>query len=122
MSNTTPKEDNAIFCDLSVFTNEQREQHTQLAQELFGAAIELRESDEGYAVRLPDATGIIPKIADFINDDRRCCAFIHFGMEIEPFGRGIWLTLKGGADVKAAIKEDIISNVPDNIITAAGLR
>lgn len=121
MSNTT-QEENAIFCDLSVFTDEQREQHTQLAQELFGAATELREADDGYAVRLPDDTGIIPKIADFINDDRRCCAFIYFGMEVEPFGKGIWLTLKGGADVKAAIREDIISLVPDSITKAAGLR
>jgi hypothetical protein len=121
MSNTTPQEENAIFCDLSVFTDEQREQHTRLAQELFGAVTELREADEGYALRLPDDTGIISKIAAFINDDRHCCAFIHFGMEVEPFGKGIWLTLKGGADVKAAIKEEMISLIPDNVTTAAGL-
>lgn len=122
MNNTKPQTELVIFCDLSVFTDEERTRHMQVSQELFAAITEIQESDAGYALRLPDEAGMILKIADFINDDRRCCAFIHFGMEVEPNSNAIWLTLKGGADVKAAIRGDIGNLIPEQIATKAGLR
>jgi hypothetical protein len=121
MTHAKPQEENVIFCDLSVFTDAQREQHMTLANELFTAVTDIQESDEGYALRMPDDAGIILKMAEFINDDRRCCAFIHFGMDIKAYGKGIWLTLKGGADVKAAIRAELLSLIPDEIASKAGL-
>ena len=109
------QENSLIYCDLSVFTDEEREHHMQVVQDLFSKVSEMRESEDGYALRLPDEEGIIMKMADFINDDRKCCAFINFGMEIEAQGKGVWLTLKGNAEVKTAIQGEILGMIPDTI-------
>ena len=116
MSDLQQQQDKSlIFCDLSVFTDTEREHHMQVAQELFAKTIELRESEDAYALRLPDEDGIILKMAEFIQDDRKCCAFINFGIDIEPQGKGIWLLLKGGAEVKEAIKSDVLEFLPDSL-------
>jgi len=109
-------QDNLIVCDLSVFTDEKRDSHMKQAYGLFSKVTELRESDKGYALRLPDEENVILTMAQFINDDRRCCQFINFGIEVESFNKGIWLTLKGDTDeAKAAIHGELIGLVPDNI-------
>ena len=117
MSDIQKQEENSlIFCDLSVFTDEERDRHMQLAQELLSKVSELRESDDGYFLRLPGEEGIILKMADFINDDRKCCQFIHFGIDIEAHGKGFWLILKGDtADAKSAIKGELLEFIPDSL-------
>ena len=116
MSNGQQQEESLIFCDMSVFTDEERDRHMSLAGEIFSKVSEVRESEDGYALRLPDEDGIILKLADFINDDRNCCTFIHFGIDIEAYGKGICLLLKGDtADAKSAIKGELLGLVPDEI-------
>jgi hypothetical protein len=89
---------------------------------LFATVTEVQVADDGYALCLPDNMDSILKAAEFINDDRRCCAFIHFGIEVVPYGKGIWLTLKGDEEVQAAIKAEMISLIPDAVAAQAGLR
>lgn len=112
-----PENDNQIICDLSVLAYEEREQHMQLTQEIFAKVSEVQETDIGYALRLPDEDGIILKLAAFINDDRRCCQFIHFDLTVKSYSKGIWLTLKGDSDeAKAAIQGELIDLIPDGVI------
>lgn len=118
MAEIQKQEESLIFCDMSVFTDKDRQRHMSVAGEIFSKVSELKETNEGYALRLPDEEGIILKMADFINDDRKCCAFIHFGIDIEAHNKGIWLTLKGNtADAKEAIKGELLGFLPDTIQT-----
>lgn len=115
MSDVEKSAEIVIACDLSVFTDAERENHMRDAHNLFAEVTEIYERPDGYALRLPDSEGMLGRIAAFINDDRRCCPFIHFGMEVEPQSKAIWLTLKGNAEVKAAIHEELVSLTPDDI-------
>ncbi|MEL6406541.1 MAG: hypothetical protein AAFR81_19385 [Chloroflexota bacterium] len=111
-----PKNGNQIICDLSIFTDEDREQHMQLGQEIFAKVCEVQETDSGYALRLPDEDGIILKLAAFINNDRRCCQFIHFDLTVKSYSKGIWLTMKGDSDeAKATIQGELMGLVSDSV-------
>ena len=83
MSNPKPQQEVTLVCDLSALSNEQREHHNAVAQELFSAISGVRELADGYALQFPDEPQMILKIADFISDERLCCSFIAFGIEIE---------------------------------------
>ena len=82
----------------------------------------MRELPDGYALRLPDEDRMLFKIADFIHDDRLCCPFFHFGLEVEPFGQGIWLTLRGGENIKPFILAELGHFLNDPVAAAVGLR
>jgi hypothetical protein len=104
---TLPEQTEVIACDLSAFTDAQREHHLALAQKLLEAVFEIHKLPDGYALRLPDEPGILFEIADFINDDRLCCAFIRFGLEVEPGLGAIWLKLRSAAAAEAFISDEI---------------
>ena len=116
MTDNTQQDTIEIACDLTVFTDEERERHMQVVHDLFAKVMAAYEADDGYKLRLPDEVGIVMMMADFINDERRCCPFIHFGIEVEAGSKAIWLLLKGGADVKAAIKGEVLEMLPDNVM------
>jgi hypothetical protein len=110
-----------LFCDLSALTPEIREKHIADSRVLFGAALEVRDLRDGYAVRLPTEAATLMQMAAFIQYDRLCCPFITFGIEVEANQGGMWLRLTGGADVKAAIAGDFAGLLNEAVAAAAGL-
>lgn len=122
MSNPKAQEEVIIACDLSAFTDTQRDQHMADSQKLFSKVYEVQELSDGYALRLPDEEGILSLIADFINDDSLCCPFFRFTMEVEPYRRGIWLKLGGSEEVKQFVAAEMSGLLNESIATAAGLR
>lgn len=122
MSNPKVQEEAVIACDLSVFTDAQRNQHMADSQKLFSKVYEVQELSDGYALRLPDEKGMLSLIADFINDDSLCCPFFHFTMEVEPYRRGIWLKLGGSAEIKQLVAAEMSGLLNSEVATAAGLR
>lgn len=105
-----------LVCNLSVFTHTKRQQHMIHAHNLFAQVEAIHETNTGYSLKLPDTETIIIEIATFINDDRRCCPFIHFGMEIKPNSKGIYLLLSGNDTVKTAIKAELFDLLPPHLI------
>lgn len=105
-----------LFCDLTIFTDEERQQHLNDAEQLLAQVIAVESSAMGYALRFSDTPQIIQQIAQFISEDRKCCPFIHFSMDVEANGAGIWLHLKGDTAVKQAIKSEFFSSLPDHLV------
>ena len=120
MNTPKPQEGIAIACDLSALTDTQREQHLIGAVKLFAHVCEVRDLADGYTLRLPDEPGILSLIADFINHERLCCAFLRFVMEVER--DTIWMKLSGGDGVKQFIAGAIGGLLNDSVASAAGLR
>jgi len=110
-----------FYCDLTVFTAEEREKHLADSRVLFGAALEVRDLPDGYAVRLPTESATLTQMAEFIQYDRLCCPFITFGIEVEPNGGPMWLRLTGGAAIKQGLAGEFAGLLDVAVAAAAGL-
>jgi hypothetical protein len=96
----------AIACDLTAIAPDQRERHTVIAEQLFGAVQETQELPDGYAFRLPQESDMLLKAAEFMSNERLCCSFFGFTLEIEPQGGPFWLKLTGNEQVQQFIQAE----------------
>lgn len=96
-----------IACQLSEIDLARR--GAQVADDVFRHIAETRELPDGYAVRLPGDDPWLERVVAFVAAERRCCTFFHFGIDIEPDGGPIWLTLRGDAGVKAFVAQAFLS-------------
>jgi hypothetical protein len=97
-------ENQPIVCDLTAIPAEVRAAHVTTAPQIFQAAQEIRELENGYAFRLPNEEGMWLALATFVENERRCCPFWRFGLTVEPNHGPLWLALTGVADAKALLK------------------
>src|ERR671933_142300 len=94
-------------CDMDAIAPNDRERHIATASEVFGAVQAIRELPNGYAFRLPNETALLSKSAEYIANERLCCPFFGFTIEVEPEGGPIWLHLTGREGIKPFIKAEI---------------
>jgi len=88
-----------IACDLSAISAEQRAAHEALAQQLMSESVqETRELPDGYALRF--SADHYPALTQFIANERLCCPFFNFVLEVTPAPGSLWLRLTGGVGVK----------------------
>jgi hypothetical protein len=66
--------------------------------------VEVRELDDGYALRFPSAAGIVEDLGRFIAFERICCAFLDFSLRVEAGDGPIWLELSGAGEAKAFLR------------------
>jgi len=59
---------------------------------------------DGYRFRLPADSTMLVNVAEYISNERLCCAFLRFTVEVEPNGGPFWLCLTGGEGVKEYIR------------------
>ncbi|HEX7265301.1 MAG TPA: hypothetical protein VF383_14090 [Candidatus Dormibacteraeota bacterium] len=98
----------ALACDLSTLTDDQRIRLIAVSAEVFGAASEVRELPNGFALAYRHASPeLIAKVAEFIAYDRLCCAFLEHAMVSEPAGGPMWLKISGGRGAKEVIADDV---------------
>jgi hypothetical protein len=92
-----------MVCDLSAIPAEQRAEHeTFAAQLLFESVLELRELADGYALRF--SADAYTALAKFIANERLCCPFFSFVLEVTPQHGPLWLRLTGGDGVKELLR------------------
>ena len=89
----------ALACVLSAISAEPVEDHVARAAYLFlQAAQEQRELEDGVALRFsPDE---LLNVAAFVENERRCCSFYTFTIEVTPGHGPLWLRLTGPDGVK----------------------
>lgn len=91
----TNKDEQPLACDLTAIPADVREEHVIGAPQLFAAAQAVHELADGYAIRFANEVGRFMTIAKFVENERLCCPFFHFRLEIEPNRGPIWLRLTG---------------------------
>jgi hypothetical protein len=111
--NTNPNEEQILACDLTAIPSSVREEHVVSAPQLFAVAQEVHELSNGYAIRFINEPGRFMTIARFIENERLCCPFFNFGLEIEPNSGPIWLRLTGGEGVKELLQTTLFENIED---------
>jgi hypothetical protein len=101
-------EDKRLFaCDLAAIAAEQRGEHQKLARALFGEGfLERHELDDGYAWRFEAQE--YPRLVSFVANERRCCPFFRFVIDVSPANGPLWLRITGSARVKAFVAAEFI--------------
>jgi hypothetical protein len=92
---TSPQSERlTLACDASAIALSDRPAHFKLLERLFGEfAVEREAVAGGYRFRFDSA--VFELVADFVKDERKCCPFLTFVVEVLPAGGPIWLHLTG---------------------------
>lgn len=106
-------ETQSLACDLTAIPASIREEHVLSAPQLIATAQEVQELDNGYAIRFLNELNKFMSIAKFIENERLCCPFFNFGLEIEPNSGPIWLKLTGGEGVKEILQTTLFESIED---------
>lgn len=95
-----------LACNLSAIEASQRDEHLSgAARLLFDVAGERQELSNGYAFRFEAEH--YREIVDFIANERLCCPFFHFSLDIAPGHGPIWLHITGNGDVKTFLRAEL---------------
>ena len=98
-----------LACDLTALTADERLPHQDTTAQLFGDALqEIQELPQSYAFRF--TADAYPAIAAFVAQERRCCPFLTFGVEVSAEAGPIWLRMTGPAGVKALLQAEFPIN------------
>ncbi len=92
-----------IACDPNAIPAELREGWMAIGKQVYAAVLEAQALSNGYRFRLPTESVMLLQIAEYISNERLCCPFLDFGIEVTPDRGPIWLSLTGGEGVKAYI-------------------
>ena len=109
--NTNVNETQSLACDLTAIPKDVREEHVSTAPQLFAAAQEVQELPNGYAIRFLNEPGRFMGIAKFIENERLCCSFFNFGLDIEPNSGPLWLRLTGDEGVKELLQTTLFESI-----------
>ena len=101
-------------CDMTAIAHEQRGEHVAIIKSLFGAVQSIRELPDGYSFELPNQSDVLLTASEIIINERLCCPFFDFALEIERDGGPIWLSLKGRDGVKPFIMAEVGKYLRDN--------
>lgn len=107
--NETP----SLACDLTAIPSDVREEHVISTPQLFALAQEVQDLPNGFSIRFLNEQGRFMAIARFIENERLCCPFFNFGLEIEPNSGPLWLRLTGGDGVKEILQTTLFENIED---------
>ena len=87
--------DTPLACNMDVFTSAQRESHIQTTTQLVQAIQRIQEIENGYEFTFPNETKFISGIAEFISNERLCCPFLKFTLNVFSNSEPISLSLIG---------------------------
>lgn len=96
----TQNHEPVFACNISAIPWELRTEHEERTRRVFAGIQEVHELPTGYALRLSNESDALQDTAAFISNERLCCPFFHFELDIEPEQGPIWLRITGVSDVK----------------------
>jgi hypothetical protein len=120
--NETSTHDVPIACDPHAVPEQMRDRWVEAGMHVYAAVLEVQEVPDGYRCRLPANSAILLTLADYISNERLCCPFLHFLLEVEPAGGPFWLYLTGGEGVQAYLQSvfETTSLLDEGVARAAG--
>jgi hypothetical protein len=106
-------ENQSLACDLTAIPASVREEHVISAPQLFALAQEVQDLPNGFSIRFLNEPGRFMSIAKFIENERLCCPFFNFTLELEPNNGPLWLRLTGAEGVKELLQTTLFENIED---------
>jgi len=103
-STTAPASVSPLACDLTAIDATQRSAHRELAEHLVShGAQEICELPDGYAFRF--TADEYASVTTFVANERLCCPFFTFVVEVQADHGPLWLRITGREGVKAVFAE-----------------
>ena len=100
--------ESALACDMTAIPPAERPAHVQLARRLFAGAVFSPVDDQGgEGVRTMLDAAAFDDVARWIANERVCCPFLRFRIELEPEGGTIHLTLTGPTGTRAFLESEL---------------
>jgi hypothetical protein len=106
-------ENQSLACDLTAIPASVREEHVLTAPQLFRLAQEVQELPDGFAIRFLQAPGRFMQMATFVENERLCCPFFNFALDVEPNNGSLWLRLTGQEGVKELLRTTFFGDEED---------
>jgi hypothetical protein len=102
-----PEHQSPFACNLNGLTAAERVRHFgQLGPALRSLKTGVRELKDGYEFRFPADTKTITMLAEWIEQERRCCPFFDIDLRIEKEGGPVSMRLTGREGTKKFIEAD----------------
>ena len=109
-------QNNALYCNMDVFTPDERENHIQTTTRLFQSVQSSHEVANGYEFVFPNhGAESITAFAEFISNERRCCSFLEFTLRIPSNDKSISLLLTGPEGTQEFLREEFSEAFHENI-------
>lgn len=115
------EQETVFACVMDAIPKNEREQHGAVSAQLLGSVQEIRARDNGYTFRPPTDSNTIVNLAEFIRNERLCCPFFNFTVEVEGNGGPIWLHLTGTQGIQEFIIAEIGGYLNPAALAAAGI-
>jgi hypothetical protein len=97
---------------MGVFTPAQRESHIQATSDLVQSVQVVREVANGYEFTFPNQSELIIKIAEFISNERLCCPFLKFSLNVFSNDEPVSLTLTGPIGTREFLRAEFNGAIP----------
>ena len=95
-----------LCCDMTAMSGSERERYGELRARLEGAIEETRELENGFAFRWPSDVVSLVEIAEFVEQERKCCPFLDFEIAVERERGPVWLKMTGQEGVKTFLRAE----------------
>ena len=96
----------AFACDMTAIPPEERSVHHALIYRLMSEALtEIRDLPDGLAFRFPAEE--YEAVTRFVANERLCCPFLRFTLDVAPYRGPLWLNLTGAEGVQAFIRAEL---------------
>jgi hypothetical protein len=93
-----------IACDPTAVPAEEREQWIAAGKQVYASVQDMQELPKGYAFTLAPDSAMLLTLAQYVANERLCCPFLQFTIEIGAQGSPFRLHLTGGTGVKEYIR------------------
>ena len=108
-------QESPFACDMTAIAPEQRGAHVATIKKLFHLVRSIRELPNGYAFELLNESDVLLTAAEFIVNERLCCPFFDFALEVERESGPVWLSLTGREGVKPFIMAEVGDHLDGNV-------
>lgn len=87
------------------------ERHDWMAEELVPAYEGFEEHDDGVTVRFAGVTDTLRHVARFVDEERQCCAFADYRIEVSPPYEETRLTIRGPEGAKELFQGEFVGRL-----------
>ena len=102
-----PKKESPLACNLNGLTHQERTRHfDQLGPALRAVKTGVRELPNGYEFSFPADAKTFAMLAEWIDQERRCCPFFDIDLRVEREGGPLSMLLTGRPGTKEFIELD----------------